>query len=93
MKNVKVILMVFAFAGILSNVEAQKKETVNYRYAYSCDGYNQDRDDIAASAMTIAIIDRLGLADRIVHFHFNTNFGGKPTHAAEHRKSVLQTKR
>lgn len=66
-------------------------ENANYKYAYSCDGYNQDRDDIAASAMTLAIFDKIGLADRIVHFHFNTNFGGKPTHAEEHRKSALQT--
>ncbi len=69
----------------------QTKPHGNYRYAYSCDGYNQDRDDIAGSAMTLAIFDRAGLADRIVHFHFNTNFGGKPTHAEEHRKSVLET--
>ncbi|MBE0654669.1 MAG: hypothetical protein IH594_12770 [Bacteroidales bacterium] len=69
----------------------QNKLHRNYNYAYSCDGYNQDRDDIAASAMTLAIFDRAGLADRIVHFHFNTNFGGKPTHAEEHRKSVLET--
>jgi hypothetical protein len=35
--------------------------------------------------MTIAIFDRLGLDDRIVHFHFNTNFGGEPKLAEEHR--------
>lgn len=64
---------------------------VNYNYAYSCDGFNQDRDDVAASAMTLAIFDRLGMADRIVHFHFNTNFGGEATHAEEHRRSALQT--
>ncbi len=91
MKNLKVVLMVFVFVGVLANVEAQKKETVNYRYAYSCDGYNQDRDDVAGSAMTLALFDRAGLADRIVHFHFNTNFGGAPKHSEEHRKSVLET--
>lgn len=63
----------------------------NYHYAYSADGYNQDRDDVAASAMTLALFDRAGLADRIVHFHFNTNFGGEPKHAGEHRKSALET--
>jgi len=46
---------------------------------------------VAASAMTLALFDRAGLADRIVHFHFNTNFGGEPKHAGEHRKSVLET--
>jgi hypothetical protein len=61
------------------------------RYAYSADGFNQDRDDVAGSAMTLALFDRAGIADQIVHFHFNTNFGGEPKHAEEHRKSVLQT--
>ena len=64
---------------------------LHYRYAYSADGYNQDRDDIAGSAMVVALFDRVGWGDRLVHFHFNTNFGGKPTHAQEHRKSVLWT--
>jgi hypothetical protein len=62
-----------------------------YRYTYSSDGYNQDRDDIAASAMTLALLDKAGLADKLAHFNFNTNFGGAPTHADEHRKSVLET--
>ncbi len=91
MKNLIAFLMVVALTVISSISNAQETKTPNYNYAYSCDGYNQDRDDIAASAMTLAIFDRVGLADRIVHFHFNTNFGGKPTHAAEHRKSVLET--
>lgn len=62
-----------------------------YKYAYSCDGFNQDRDDVAASAMTLAIFDRLNMSKQLVHYHFNTNFGGVPTHAEDHRKSVLQT--
>ena len=41
--------------------------------------------------MAVALFDRVGWGDRLVHFHFNTNFGGKPTHAQEHRKSVLWT--
>ena len=64
---------------------------LRYRYAYSADGYNQDRDDVAGSAMVVALFDRIGWGDRLVHFHFNTNFGGHPTHAEEHRKSVLWT--
>ncbi len=92
------ILMAFSFVTSAQkqnkNIEKdhpQNKPQRNYNCAYSCDGYNQDRDDIAASAMTLAIFDRAGLAGRIVHFHFNTNFGGEPTHAEEHRKSVLET--
>lgn len=91
MKNLIALLMVVVLTVISIISSAQKTKTPNYQYAYSCDGYNQDRDDIAASAMTLAIFDRVGLANRIVHFHFNTNFGGKPTHAEEHRKSVLET--
>jgi hypothetical protein len=30
-------------------------------------------------------------ATHLVHFHFNTSFGGVPTHAEEHRKSMLWT--
>ncbi len=82
--------------GITTNSYAQSRteigaKKINYKYAYSCDGFNQDRDDVAASAMTLALFDRVGLSDRIAHFHFNTNFGGEPLHADEHRKSVLQT--
>lgn len=66
-------------------------DPAKYRYAYSADGYNQDRDDVAGSAMAVALFDKAGLSDRVAHFHFNTNFGGKPSHAIEHRKSVLQT--
>lgn len=87
----KVALLVMAIT-----VNAQDRRVIdtkknNFKYAYSCDGFNQDRDDIAASAMTLAIFDRLVMSDKIVHFHFNTNFGGEPTHAEEHRKSALQT--
>jgi len=91
MKSYIVLMMVVALVVISVISSAQKIKTQNYRYAYSCDGFNQDRDDVAASAMTLALFDRNGLADRIVHFHFNTNFGGEPRHAAEHRKSVLET--
>lgn len=73
--------------GTLASVNASN----NFRYAYSADGFNQDRDDVAGSAMALGLFDKAGFSDRIVHFHFNTNFGGEPTHADEHRKSVLQT--
>ncbi len=89
MRNLILLIIVLFLNGVSEGIQA--KEKVKYRYAYSCDGFNQDRDDIAASAMTLALFDRAGLAGRIVHYHFNTNFGGEPTHAAEHRKSVLET--
>jgi hypothetical protein len=66
-------------------------EARRFRYGYSADGYNQDRDDVAASAMALALLDKSGLADRLVHFHFNTNFGGEPSHADDHRSSAPET--
>ena len=30
--------------------QLQSKPQRNFRYAYSCDGFNQDRDDVAGSA-------------------------------------------
>lgn len=80
-------LCLFSSSCFASDIDAPS----HFRYAYSADGFNQDRDDVAGSAMAIALFDKAGLSDRIVHFHFNTNFGGQPTHADEHRKSVLQT--
>lgn len=71
--------------------EPKNSETCQIRYAYSADGYNQDRDDVAGSAMALALFDRAGLGTQLVHFHFNTNFGGPPKHADQHRKSVLET--
>lgn len=84
-------LLALVLTSHAQNLPGFGSKTIKFNYAYSCDGFNQDRDDVAASGMTLAIFDKLGLADRIVHFHFNTNFGGKPTHAEEHRKSALQT--
>ena len=61
------------------------------RFAYSADGFNQDRDDVAGSAMSLALFDRAGFQDQLVHYHFNTNFGGTSKHGDEHRRSVLET--
>ena len=80
-----------AFGATHNASAAHTTSGLSYRYAYSADGYNQDRDDVAGSAMVVALFDRIGWGDRLVHFHFNTNFGGQPTHAEEHRKSVLWT--
>lgn len=87
----KINLLTACFAVVLGQPLIAETAKPQYRYTYSSDGYNQDRDDIAASAMTLALLDRAGLADKLVHFNFNTNFGGAPTHADEHRKSVLET--
>jgi hypothetical protein len=87
----KTLLLAIGIAAILAHPFRTEAAEPRYRYAYSCDGYNQDRDDVAGSAMVIAIFDRAGLATNLVHFHFNTHFGGAPTHAEEHRKSVLWT--
>lgn len=103
--HLSTLLMILTAWSFIASAQKQKKDQVvllktgqlqnkpqrNYYYAYSCDGFNQDRDDVAGSAMTLALFDRAGLSDRIVHFHFNTNFGGEPKHAGEHRKSVLET--
>lgn len=91
-KSTLTISGLLVFALPLSMIYAEGLgDPFKSRYAYSCDGFNQDRDDIAASAMTLALFDRAGLSHKLVHFHFNTNFGGKPTHAGEHRKSALQS--
>ena len=87
----KTILILILFCTGPAILAQNKLDIENCNFAYSADGFNQDRDDIAGSAMAVALFDRAGMADRIVHFHFNTNFGGKPTHAREHRRSVLQT--
>jgi len=92
MMKLKWFVLLGTFALTIGSAAAQKiDDPARYRYAYSADGFNQDRDDIAASAMTLALFDKAGLSDRLFHFHFNTNFGGEPKHAEEHRKSVLQT--
>ncbi len=85
--------MLLFFVSLVTEISFGQKidNARKYRYAYSTDGFNQDRDDVAGSAMAVALFDKAGLSDRVAHFHFNTNFGGKPSHAEEHRKSVLQT--
>ncbi len=91
MKKYFIVFILCIFCMNANDKSDKIHKSSGYRYAYSCDGYNQDRDDVAASAMTLALFDRVGMTDRIVHFHFNTNFGGEPRHAEEHRKSVLET--
>ena len=68
----KPYLLAICLAAILAHPLRAEAAEPRYRYAYSCDGYNQDRDDVAGSAMVIAIFDRAGLATNLVHFHFNS---------------------
>ncbi len=94
--NQKLAICFFAIVAFLQACSpADSKNTPNdlsgVRFAYSADGYNQDRDDVAGSAMVVALFDRAGFGDQLVHIHFNTNFGGPPKHADAHRKSVLET--
>ena len=42
------------------------------RIAYSCDGNNRDRDDLFASAVTIAMFGAFKVTDRVVHFDYNS---------------------
>jgi len=44
MKNLILLIVVFFLNGVTEGIQA--KEKVKYCYAYSCDGFNQDRDEI-----------------------------------------------
>lgn len=46
------------------------------RIAYSCDGNHNDRDDWAASPMTLAILAAAGLRERLVHFDYQSEAAG-----------------
>ncbi len=43
------------------------------RLAISADGNDHDRDDIGASPMTLAIIAKAGLRQKLVHFEYNNH--------------------
>ena len=45
------------------------------RIAYSADGNQHDKDDIGATAMSIAMLDAAGLGDRLVHYDFSNHLG------------------
>jgi hypothetical protein len=45
------------------------------RIAYSADGNNRDRDDLFASAVTIAMFKAFNVTDRVVHFDYNSILG------------------
>jgi hypothetical protein len=45
------------------------------RIAYSADGNQHDKDDIGATAMSIAMLSASGLGDRLVHYDFSCHLG------------------
>jgi predicted amidohydrolase len=59
------------------------------RIAYSADGNNRDRDDLFASAVTIAMFKALGVTDKVVHFDYNSILGeDNPEYLKVHEESV-----
>jgi hypothetical protein len=60
------------------------------RIAYSADGNNRDRDDLFASAVTIAMFKAFGVTDQVVHFDYNSILGeDDPEYLKVHEESVL----
>jgi hypothetical protein len=49
---------------------------VTGRIAYGCDGNLHDSDDILASALTLALLSKNGLAGQLAHYHYNGHFWG-----------------
>ncbi len=59
------------------------------RLAYSGDGNNRDRDDLFASAVSIAMFKAFGATDRVVHFDYNSILGeDDPEYLKVHEESV-----
>ena len=59
------------------------------RIAYSCDGNNRDRDDLFASAVTIAIFSAFDVTNKVVHFDYNSILGEDDfEYLAIHEESV-----
>jgi hypothetical protein len=59
------------------------------RIAYSADGNNRDRDDLFASAVTIAMFKAFGVTDKVVHFDYNSILGeDNPEYLKVHEASV-----
>src|SRR5688572_81645 len=59
------------------------------RIAYSADGNNRDRDDLFASAVSIAMFKAFGVTDKVVHFDYNSILGeDDPQYLKVHEESV-----
>ena len=59
------------------------------RIAYSADGNNRDRDDLFASAVSIAMFKAFGVTDKVVHFDYNSILGeDNPEYLKIHEESV-----
>ncbi|WP_082795807.1 sugar-binding protein [Flammeovirga sp. SJP92] len=90
-KNLLLFMLSIVFTGQLS---AQSLGYDNHRIAISADGNNQpdnhpeaqwpraDPDDWGGTPASLAIIAKLGLQDKVVHFSYN-NFIDAPAHTTE----------
>jgi hypothetical protein len=59
------------------------------RIAYSGDGNNRDRDDLFASAVSIAMFKAFGVTDKVVHFDYNSILGeDNPDYLKVHEESL-----
>ena len=59
------------------------------RIAYSADGNNRDRDDLFASAVSIAMFKAFNVTDKVVHFDYNSILGeDNPEYLKIHEESV-----
>jgi hypothetical protein len=59
------------------------------RIAYSGDGNNRDRDDLFASAVSIAMFQAFNVTEKVVHFDYNSILGeDNPEYLKIHEESV-----
>jgi len=59
------------------------------RIAYSGDGNNRDRDDLFASAVSIAMFRAFNVTDKVVHFDYNSILGeDDPEYLKVHEESI-----
>ena len=94
MKNLVFVIVLLGFmASSLNFAEYQESDSPydcgNYRIAFSHDGNDHDEDDIAASAMVLAMVAEAGLKDKFVFMDYSSHiWGDKSGSPAEMRESV-----
>lgn len=92
MKIRHLLLLLFTSGYLPSLISAQSLGYQNHRIAISADGNNQadnqhfwpraDPDDWGATPATLAILAKLKLQDKLVHYSYN-NFVDAPAHTSE----------
>jgi hypothetical protein len=89
------VVMATSFHVLLSSAAGQSSPgpfiqgKFQGRIAYSADGNNRDRDDLFASAVSIAMFKAFGVTDRVVHFDYNSILGeDNPEYLQVHEESV-----